>query len=246
MNIRVFVLALLSVVLGLYTHALACETCGCQGSAHAGGVEDGGDDHTQGEAGGHEGHEHSKGEKSHAEPMMMDWDYDEHALEHGLKLAVYEWAAPVRVAVVKGMLSDGPEAIFATLMEAVTAQNLANEETQVGSVLPNAMTMESLDDLQYWPGISLGEGMTVAAPLEEYTIQPQLYIMGVHEGPYEGLADTWESVMTYLGEHGVDFDESGVALEHYVSDPSVTPAEDLITEIYIPVVDGTTLTADTH
>jgi effector-binding domain-containing protein len=53
----------------------------------------------------------------------------------------------------------------------------------------------------------------------------------VHRGPYDGLRATYDAMRAYFRDH--DLAAPGLAWEVYVNDPSITPEEDLITEIYM-------------
>ncbi len=52
----------------------------------------------------------------------------------------------------------------------------------------------------------------------------------VHQGPYALMTPTYDKLAAYMAAHG--FREGSVSWEHYVSDPSQTPGEELITHIY--------------
>ncbi|MBT8059689.1 MAG: SRPBCC family protein [Gammaproteobacteria bacterium] len=52
----------------------------------------------------------------------------------------------------------------------------------------------------------------------------------VHRGPYEQMAPGYEKLAAYLAAHGLE--EGDVSWEQYVSDPSDTPADEMVTHIY--------------
>lgn len=62
------------------------------------------------------------------------------------------------------------------------------------------------------------------------------YAMVKHTGPYESLERVWSQFTAELeGGMGKRIKERDPAFEVYVSDPEVTPAAELITELYMPI-----------
>ena len=55
----------------------------------------------------------------------------------------------------------------------------------------------------------------------------------VHTGPYDGLPQTYEMSEAYIAAYGLKV--AGPPWETWINDPSSTPAEELITEIYFPL-----------
>lgn len=53
----------------------------------------------------------------------------------------------------------------------------------------------------------------------------------VHVGPYENTPESYARLAAYMAAHGLVQGE--VSWEHYISDPAQTPAEELITHIYV-------------
>jgi effector-binding domain-containing protein len=58
-------------------------------------------------------------------------------------------------------------------------------------------------------------------------------LKAVHRGPYPKLADTYGKLEAHMKKAGLPMPP--VAWEVYVSDPDKTPADDLTTEIYMPI-----------
>ena len=56
-------------------------------------------------------------------------------------------------------------------------------------------------------------------------------VRAVHHGAYDQLMPTYEKLAAYMSAHGLS--QGTVSWEHYISDPAVTEAENLITHIYI-------------
>jgi len=55
----------------------------------------------------------------------------------------------------------------------------------------------------------------------------------VHRGAYAGLADTRERLEAWMKLHKVE--AQGNPWEEYVSDPAVTPEEQLVTKLFVPL-----------
>ncbi len=61
------------------------------------------------------------------------------------------------------------------------------------------------------------------------------YALVRHKGPYEGLGEAWGKLMTeWLPSSGREPDMRP-CFEVYVNDPRTTPAEELLTDIYMPL-----------
>lgn len=57
----------------------------------------------------------------------------------------------------------------------------------------------------------------------------------VHRGPYDQMGPSYEKLAAYMAAHGLK--EGRISWEHYISDPGVTPVEDVITHIYFLIDD---------
>ena len=78
------------------------------------------------------------------------------------------------------------------------------------------------------------------AQLENSQVQrgatpPGRVMQAVHVGPYVEISGSYQKIMAFMGAHG--FEPASDPWESYVSDPSVTPQEELITIISYPVQD---------
>jgi effector-binding domain-containing protein len=58
-------------------------------------------------------------------------------------------------------------------------------------------------------------------------------VVGMHEGPYETIEETYNTLMAYVKKQGME--PTGISYEVYLNDPRETPPEELKTEIYFPV-----------
>lgn len=57
----------------------------------------------------------------------------------------------------------------------------------------------------------------------------------IHTGPYRHLGNGWSTGMSDMRHAKMKMDKSNPPFELYVNDPENTPAESLITEIYMPI-----------
>ena len=57
----------------------------------------------------------------------------------------------------------------------------------------------------------------------------------IHTGSYAHLGNAWSAAYAYLRYHKLKAHSTQPAFELYVNDPAQTPAESLITEIYVPI-----------
>lgn len=91
------------------------------------------------------------------------------------------------------------------------------------------------EKLRYDACISVGDDFMAETPVMESSIPPGQYATMIHEGPYEGLKDSWHKlIMEWLPESGREFRE-GPCFEIYLNDPDSTLPEKLKTELHIPV-----------
>lgn len=85
-------------------------------------------------------------------------------------------------------------------------------------------------------GLTIAEGRSLPDGLAEHRIPAGRYACATHVGAYEGLADAWSQFMgRWLPQSGHRVRE-GVCFEIYRNDPTRTPKEELITEMYVPLV----------
>ena len=115
-------------------------------------------------------------------------------------------------------------------------QGLLSDQTHVGGVCPFALGGEGFSpDTTYYAGVNIGPDAEVAEPLGVYEVPGGVYMMVDYIGPYEGLAAGWMASFAYAELAGIELGD-GPCGEHYISDPETTPAEELLTQLFIPVV----------
>lgn len=84
--------------------------------------------------------------------------------------------------------------------------------------------------------VEVAEGVTVEDPFVRMVEVPSnTYAVYTYVGPYQGIGDAWQRFMTdWYASSGYTYGE-GVCYEKYMNDDKVTPSEELITELYLPV-----------
>jgi effector-binding domain-containing protein/uncharacterized protein YndB with AHSA1/START domain len=73
------------------------------------------------------------------------------------------------------------------------------------------------------------------SPVQRGATPPGRVVQAVHVGPYAGISESYRKMMAFMGAHG--FEPAGDPWESYVSDPTVTSQDELITIISYPVHD---------
>ncbi|GGM87469.1 MerR family transcriptional regulator [Dactylosporangium sucinum] len=90
-------------------------------------------------------------------------------------------------------------------------------------------------DLRVAAGAELPAGADAGGPpgLEVEELAATAAVVAVHSGPYEQLPLTYQSVFAWVHERG--FVPAGVAREIYLTDPTTTEPDRLVTQLVVPV-----------
>lgn len=78
------------------------------------------------------------------------------------------------------------------------------------------------------------EGVAIPAPLEEKQLPAGRFAHVTHEGPYDGLADTWKKLEAWVLANG-HTPTKGTSHEVYRNTPMTARPEELRTDIYLPI-----------
>jgi AraC family transcriptional regulator len=82
------------------------------------------------------------------------------------------------------------------------------------------------------------DGVELPSGLSEVTLPGGSYARASHRGAYSGLGDAWARLMgEWLPRSGFRVG-AGPSYEVYVTDPRTTATEDLVTDLYVPLVDA--------
>lgn len=94
------------------------------------------------------------------------------------------------------------------------------------------------EELRTWVVVPVSETVVLSeqdAPVVSFDLVGGSYLVGVHRGSYAGLGGAWSQFMAALEAGGHRMDESRPSFEVYLSDPSATPEDELLTELYQPI-----------
>ncbi len=152
-------------------------------------------------------------------------------------------AEAVRVLMVAGETGAGADEVGAALAEAygaITAWMAAQGIRQAGQ--PMAIMHEATGGSAYpfeaaipVPGAALQAvdetTLAEASPVTAGWSPSGDAVRIIHTGPYDTLADSYERLAAWMSLHGLSRGER--SWEVYVSDPGVTPEDQLVTHIYV-------------
>lgn len=69
--------------------------------------------------------------------------------------------------------------------------------------------------------------------VETTTLEPKLVARAVHKGPYGTIGETIEKLFRWVVAEG--YQPIGYPSSTYFNDPSNSPEDELLTEVYIPI-----------
>ena len=90
------------------------------------------------------------------------------------------------------------------------------------------------EDLQYEIGFSLAGEVYQDSEVGVKEIPAHTVLAAMHQGPYTEVGPVIHAVVDYAVKNGYDI--VGPITEIYLNDPSLTPADELLTEVQLPVI----------
>lgn len=90
-----------------------------------------------------------------------------------------------------------------------------------------------MDDLDIEVGFPTVAGLTGEGEIKAGELPAGKALTATYTGPYDTMQAAYEDIETWAREHNVQ--RSGVVYEFYHNDPTVTPPEELVTEIVFPL-----------
>ena len=146
---------------------------------------------------------------------------------------------PVTIAYVAGTTSQDNQAMGKALQAAFQADvRFVRRHKLKMDGAPIAITKAwTKDTYSFEAGVPIAAAPATKLPGRSSVRIGTTYggrvVQAVHHGPYENLSQTYEKLMTYIAAYGMT--ENGSSWEEYVTDPSQTPPEQLVTNVYFPI-----------
>ncbi len=142
-----------------------------------------------------------------------------------------------RQGTLDGNLGDSPMDAQNTLHLALDKQGLTNRISYGISMMPDGMGLDTTRAPRYRGGYVLTDDAPLPADpdLQEGIFDAGKMAVFTYTGGWEGLGEAWGTVL------GEAFPASGFTMrpgtwfETYLDDPSVTPTDQLRTEICLPI-----------
>ena len=126
---------------------------------------------------------------------------------------------------------------FQNLMEIAEALNLRPHVRGVIGVHYDDPNLVAAADLRSHAGLLLTDDVPMPEGLEEVFLEGGPYAILKYKGPYEGIQVGYDHLFgNWLSNSGRE-PADGPCYELYLNSPAETAAEDLLTEIYLPLVD---------
>lgn len=130
---------------------------------------------------------------------------------------------------------ENHETVIGALMEAATAQGFELTGPMLG-VYYNSPMDTPADSLVWEIGFEVPDSLEVSEPL---VVKKWLFTKvakAMHTGPYETVDQTYPKIFEFIGKQNLR--PAGATMERFLSDPQQVAAEDLKTEIWVPVSGG--------
>ena len=91
--------------------------------------------------------------------------------------------------------------------------------------------------LRYDACVTVDDGIEPEGEVEVRTFPGGRYAVALHEGPYDRLSDTYAILFGRWCRENDREPGEPPALEFYLNDPNDTPPDDLLTEVWVPLID---------
>lgn len=147
---------------------------------------------------------------------------------------------PVMLAVTSGHAGPSHDEMAPALAAAygkVAGFLSRNGLQQAGAPVAITQAWDPEEGWSFYAGIPISTAPASrpdrAAPVRIGQTPEGRSVVAMHVGPYEGIASTHAKVDAFIAAHGLE--EAGPRWEQYISDPTATPAAELITRVCVPV-----------
>jgi len=136
--------------------------------------------------------------------------------------------------VHKGPISD-ITSVIGQLIQAMQEQNIFSAiRGPMVAIYHNAQTPVDSPDLSWEVGFIVTEQTMPQAPLIKKVWSYNTVAAATHVGPYQQIGETLEKLMAWVGAQGYAADNP--LMERYLNSPMQVKPQELLTEIWIPVV----------
>jgi len=136
--------------------------------------------------------------------------------------------------VHKGPISD-ITSVIGQLIQAMQEQNIFSAiRGPMVAIYHNAQTPVDSPDLSWEVGFIVTEQTMPQAPLIKKVWSHSTVAAATHVGPYQQIGETIEKLVAWVGAQG--YAANDPLLERYLNSPMQVKPQELLTEIWIPVV----------
>jgi AraC family transcriptional regulator len=144
--------------------------------------------------------------------------------------------APMQVAFVRNIGPyDGCQKAWKTLCNWAGPKGLLIETAKFIGVCYDDPQVTPAKNIRYDACISIDNNIEVEGEVGMQTLSGGEYAVALHKGPYSNLEKTYAELMgIWLPQSRREFREAP-SFEIYLNDPENTPAEELLTELYLPL-----------
>lgn len=128
-----------------------------------------------------------------------------------------------------------PEA-FRRLNEIVTANGLAKKGTMLIGIYRDDPSTTPEDKLRSDAAITISDNTRLPPGLSRMVIPAGRYAHSVHRGSYAGLGEVWNHLRNEWLPRSGETPADGFSYEVYRNTPMTAKPEDLVTDIYLPLL----------
>ncbi|NND64658.1 MAG: hypothetical protein HKM24_01725, partial [Gammaproteobacteria bacterium] len=149
---------------------------------------------------------------------------------------------PSNILFISGQANPASEdivKIYQVAYERIRGTMARNQITASGAPIGITTAWDPDNDLYVFDAaIPIGDAIIETLPdgmrLRENYSGP--VVRATHHGPYELLRDTYDGLQAYIADQGLIV--TGNSWEEYVNDPGQVSADELMTYVYFPVIEG--------
>lgn len=156
-------------------------------------------------------------------------------VESGIKISVME-KPEINILYISSTTSMDPREIQAKMGSAFGEIGKFIGENKIECSGPPIAITTAYDNSSYTFDAAFpvkSNNMALTGRIKAGSLPGGKYVKGIHIGPYDGLKESYMTLMEYLNKNKLT--PSGRSYEEYFNDPGTTKVQKLITNIYFPV-----------